>query len=223
MIPTAFYVWGVGPFFAGLQHRAMGPFVAHMGVGYLLFRVVLMVISESAVVVASQQAFILDGRTRLTDFVLRVVAKAVFYLLMSLPVIVPALVMGGGQGGLLAGVLATTGFFLVLLNCLWIACVVALAGARFPDIQEFTTSLFILAFVFTPIIWDASDAPPGTYRGLIMQLNPLYHLIEVVRAPLLSEPGGTLSWIVAALLALCGWILASLMYRRYVRAVPLWI
>ena len=222
LIPTAFYVWGVGPFFAGLQNRSVGSFVAHVGVGYLLFRLVLMVISESAGVVTAQQAFILDGRTRLTDFVLRVVVKAIFYLVMSLPVILPALVMTDFGSRIEAAVFAILGLLLVILNCIWIGCVVALIGARFPDLQEFTTSLFILAFVFTPIIWHASDAPPGTYRGLIMHLNPLYHLIEVVRAPIMSGSSG-ISWLVVILMTLSGWLLASIMYRRYVRAVPLWI
>src|SRR5690349_15995686 len=47
LVPSIFYIWGVGPFFASIQKQPIGPFVAHMGVGFLVFRVVLMVTTEA--------------------------------------------------------------------------------------------------------------------------------------------------------------------------------
>lgn len=223
MIPAALYVWGMGWFFSGLRAGAIGPYIAHMGVGFLMFRLVMMVVSESASVAVSQRAFILDGRTRMTDFVLRVVAKAFFYLLMSIPVVLPALFMHVDGGGWPSLVLPVAGLLLVVLNCIWMAALVAIAGARFPDIHEFTTSLYILGFVFTPILWHAADAPAGTFRGVVMRLNPIYHMIEVVRAPLLANTDDRLSWVVVASMAVAGWGLAAILYRRYVRMVPLWV
>ena len=220
LVPSIFYIWGIGPFFASITGHAVGPFVAHMGVGFLVFRVVLMVTTEASSVVNMHQSFILDGHTRLTDFVLRVMAKALFYFLMSLPVMVAAMMMAGFPG-VMDFILAVLTFVLVVLNCVWLGTVIALVGARFPDIHELMTSCFI--FVFTPIVWHAYEAPMGTYRGIIMRLNPLYYLLEVVRAPLVGQPLSTSALLVVVLMLLVGWLLTAVMYRRYVRCVPLWI
>lgn len=223
LVPAALYMWGMGWFFFGGNDDKLGPFVAHAGLGFLVFRLVMMVVSESASVAASQRAFILDGRTRLTDYVFRVTARASFYFLMSLPVLLPVMLMGVKGGGWLAFAMAIGGLALVILNCIWMATVIAMVGARFPDMHEFTTSLYILAFVFTPILWRASEVQPGTFRATVMHMNPLFHFIEVVRAPLLSEAIGRSSWAVVALMAVLGWGMTMVLYKRYARMVPIWI
>lgn len=223
MAPALLYVWGMGWFFFGSRQVALAPYIAHLGVGFLVYRLAIMIVVDSATVAAAQRAFILDGRTRLTDFALRVVARAFFYLLMALPVMLPLLFMPGLHVDGLATLFSITGLLVVLLNCMWMAVIVAMAGARFTDIGEFTNNLYLLGYIFTPIMWYASDAPAGTYRGLFMRLNPIFHMIEVVRAPLLQGESEASSWVFMGLMTLFGWGMALLLYRRYVRMVPLWI
>lgn len=223
LAPALLYVWGMGWFFFGPRQVALAPYIAHLGIGFLVYRLAIMVVSDSATVAASQRAFILDGRTRLTDFALRVVARALFYLLTALPVMLPLLFMQGMGIDGLSFLLSVLGLLVVLLNCIWLAAVVAMAGARFSDIGEFTNNLYLLGYIFTPIMWYASDAPAGTYRGLLMRLNPIFHMIEVVRAPLLQGESEAMSWIFMGVMTLFGWVFASVLYKRYVRMVPLWI
>lgn len=223
LAPALLYVWGMGWFFFGSRQVELAPYITHLGIGFVVYRLAIMVVVDSATVAATQRAFILDGRTRLTDFSLRVVTKAFFYLLMAIPVLLPLLFMRGMNVHLLSVFLSVLGMLMVLSNCIWIACVVAMAGARFSDIGEFTNNLYLLGYIFTPIMWYASDAPLGTYRGLFMRLNPVFHMIEVVRAPLLQGEGEVSSWLFMGVLTLLGWGLAIVLYKRYVRMVPLWI
>ncbi len=78
-------------------------------------------------------------------------------------------------------------FPLIVINALWIAVVFSLVGARFPDLSQFINNVFIFAFLFTPIIWYGDSMPPDSLRGSMMRLNPLYHMVEIVRAPILGE------------------------------------
>lgn len=222
VVPSILYVWGIGSFFAGLQKINVGDFVAYVGIGYLLFRMLSMVITESSSVLVAHQAFILDGHVRLTDFVLRVIAKALFYFVMALPVlgvalwIAPSVHLAG-----LATVVVT--FPIVLLNLLWMGCVVSLIGARYQDIHELMGSLFIFGFILTPIIWHADNAPVTSIHGILMRLNPLYHLIHIVRAPIVGEQIHSSTYVYIALMTLAGWGLALVLYRRYARFVALWL
>lgn len=222
VMPAVLYILGVGYFFSRLQGHSPSEFMAHMGVGYLLFRLLSMVINEASSVLPQHQSFILDGHQRLTDFFLRVIAKALFYFLMGLPVVALVLLQAPQMDatGLLS-LFASIPLF--ILNVAWVSVVIALLGARFPDIHELMGTIFIFGFILTPILWYASRAPIGTPHGIFMRLNPLYHLIEIVRAPLLGEPIESFTLWYLSLFTLGGWLLASLAYRRYARFVPIWV
>ena len=222
LVPPIIYIWGLSAYFSTLQQMDIGRFAAHVGVGFLLFRVLMTSINDCSGVLASQQAFILDGHTRLTDFVLLVVTKALFYFILALPILAIALWSAphvSAEGLLMSGVTVP----ILLLNALWMGVVFSLLGARFPDVQELMGSLFIFGFVLTPIIWHAEQVPPGSLQYKLMFLNPLYHLIEMVRAPILGQVVHMSTYIYVGVMTLIGWSLAAVTYRRYAAFVPLWL
>lgn len=222
LAPPAIYVWGLGSFFAGMQGTDLTKFAAHVGVGYAIFRAINSVIIESTGVFGSSSAFIMDGHLRLTDYILRVVAKALFYFAMSLPVVVIALLIFPSLNwvGLAFGFLS---FPLIVLNAMWIAVVFSLIGARFADLSQFISNVFIFAFLLTPIIWYADSMPAGSLRGTFMRLNPLFHMVEIVRAPMLGESIASTTFYYLGVMTVVGWGLAAFLYRRYARFVPLWV
>jgi ABC-type polysaccharide/polyol phosphate export permease len=220
--PSLVYIWGVGSLFASMQRIPIPLFVAYVAVGYTLFRIINSVIIESASAFTSSASFILDGHVRLTDFVLRVLAKALFYFAVSLPVVAVALAVSPEfhWSGLLLSLLSLP---LVIANTLWIGVVFALVGARFPDLSQFINNIFMFVFLLTPIVWHADSMPPGSIRGTVMRFNPLFHMIEVVRSPILGHPVAPSSLYYLAVMTIVGWLLAFIAYRRYARFVPIWI
>lgn len=220
--PSIVYIWGLGGFFASMLGLDLSVFAAHVAIGYVVFRVISSAIIESTTAFASSGAFIMDGHVRLTDFVLRVLAKALFYFVMSLPVVAVALAIHPDiQWEGFAYALAS--FPLVIVNALWIGILFALVGARFPDMSQFIGNVFMFAFLLTPIIWHADTMPADSLRGLLMRFNPLFHMVELVRAPILGEPLGTSTFYYLGGMTVFGWGAAILAYRRYARFVPIWI
>lgn len=222
LMPSIIYIWGMGSFFAAMSHKPLASFVAYVGVGYVTFRAISSVMTESSSAFSSGSAFILDGHLRLTDFVLRVIAKAAFHLLVSLPAVALALAFQDGVHWLGLGwsLLAVP---VVVLNVLWVGVVFALLGARLPDMSQFVGNIFMFMFLLTPIIWHVDSVPAGSLRHTLMRVNPLYHMVELVRAPLLGTPTDPLTPVYLALMTLAGSLCALVLYRRYARYVPIWI
>jgi ABC-2 type transport system permease protein/lipopolysaccharide transport system permease protein len=54
-------------------------------------------------------------------------------------------------------------------------------------------------------------------------MNPFFHLIEIVRAPMLGEPLSTSSWVYVGVMTVAGWLAAVIAYRRYAKFVPVWL
>lgn len=222
LTPSIVYIWGLGSFFASMQKIDLASFAAHVAFGYAVFRVINSVIIESTTAFSSSSAFIMDGHVRLTDFVLRVVARALFYFLISLPVVAIAFAIypNPSWSGLVIGMAM---FPVIVFNALWIGVVFALIGARFPDLSQFIGNVFMFAFLLTPIIWYPASMPVDSIRGTFMRINPLFHMVEVVRAPALGEMIEPSTFYYMAIMTVVGWIVAWFAYRRYAPFVPLWI
>jgi ABC-type polysaccharide/polyol phosphate export permease len=222
MSPSIVYIWGMGGFFASMMKRPLSEFAAYVAIGYLVFRVTSSVVTESTGAFAAAGSFILDGHIRLTDFVLRIIATSLFHFVVSLPVAALALAIYPDIHwmGLLLSIVT---FPLVILNALWIGVLFSLVGARFPDLKHLVGNILTFVFLVTPIIWRADTMPPGSLRGSLMRFNPFYHMVELVRAPILGEAIDPSTIPYLAAMTVLGWMFAAWAYRRYARFVPLWI
>jgi len=220
LIPPLVYVFGLGYMYSAISGRG-GNFISHLGMGWALWRLTTMVINDSAGVYSSYKAFILDGRTCLTDFLLRTMAKAVFYFAFAFVVVLLVLVRDPTVHwqGMLTMVVTLP---IYLFNLLWLSVAISLLGARYPDVREFISTILLFGFFLTPILWNAQTLPPGSMRGAIARFNPAFHFVEFVRAPVLGEHVETMSLAVVVVMTLGGWALAVWLYRRYARFVPLW-
>jgi ABC-type polysaccharide/polyol phosphate export permease len=54
-------------------------------------------------------------------------------------------------------------------------------------------------------------------------LNPFYHLIEIVRAPLLNEPVSPASWELCIVMAVAGLGFTAWLYRRAHARIAYWV
>jgi len=222
LIPSIVYVFGIGTFFHGMQASDLGAYFAHVALGAAVFRTLMSSIIGSANVFHSSYPFIMDGHMRLTDYVLEALAKSFFDFCMYVPVVVIALVWFGGASPV--GMLLSIPALLVLyVNALWIATVFALAGARFPDFGQLLNTISIFLFLLTPIIWYPEQVAAGSFRAKLVLFNPFYHFIELFRAPIMGEPVGAVSLWCVGIMTVVGLAVATLVYRRYARFVPLWI
>lgn len=102
--------------------------------------------------------------------------------------------------------LVVPGFALLMLNAGWIVIVLATICARYRDLQQLVTNLLQISLFLTPIFWS-----PDQLSGRMAwaaQLNPLYHLISVVRDPLLGIAPSPLNWAAVIAMAVVGWLIA---------------
>ena len=222
MAPALVYVFGLGSFFAGMGGRPLGEFAAHVALGAMVFRTLMSTVMGSAGVFHSGASFIMDGRTRLTDYLLQSIAKSFFDLCMYLPITLVALWMFPAVA--LKGLaFAPVALAIIYINALWISVVFGLLGARFPDFGQLLNNISIFLFLLTPIIWYPDMMPAGSLRGELMRANPFYHFIQIFRAPILVEPIELMTWWYVGISTVLGLVIATLLYRRYSRFVPLWI
>jgi ABC-type polysaccharide/polyol phosphate export permease len=117
--------------------------------------------------------------------------------------------------------LGLLGIGLLLLQGLWIVLLLGVLGARFRDLGPLVQLTFQILFFVTPIIW--TPAMLGRENSWIATVNPLFHVIEVVRAPLLGGVPSPVSYA-GALVTLClGLVVALGVYARFRDRIVYWL
>ncbi len=58
---------------------------------------------------------------------------------------------------------------------------------------------------------------------MLAEYNPLYHLIAIVRDPLLGKAPEPLHWIAVALITVVGWALTFHVMSRFRHRIVYWI
>ncbi|ACJ20710.1 ABC transporter permease [Coxiella burnetii] len=119
--------------------------------------------------------------------------------------------------------LVIPGFALLILNCSWIATALGLVCARVRDIQQIVTSILQIAMFITPIFWSESQLGHGKIALLIINLNPIYHFISVVRYPLMGEPASLVSWMANILILVVGWTFTMVYLGRNYNKLIYWL
>lgn len=115
--------------------------------------------------------------------------------------------------------------FLIVLNCIWVSLCFGILATRYRDISPLLFSLVQLLFFMTPIIWNEAtlrQQGAGSYARIV-ELNPLLHYLDIVRAPLLGADQQLHHWVVVIALTVIGWSLAAIAMRQYRARVPYWV
>jgi ABC-type polysaccharide/polyol phosphate export permease len=118
--------------------------------------------------------------------------------------------------------LVVPGLVLTVLAVFGAVLALSIVAARFRDIHLIVSTVLQLVFLLTPIMWEAKSL-----RGIAVtygvDLNPIYHLIEVVRRPLLGETPLIISWLVSSMTAAVCLAVGCAFYARYRHRIAFWV
>jgi ABC-type polysaccharide/polyol phosphate export permease len=113
------------------------------------------------------------------------------------------------------------GLLLVMANLFVVALVLATLCTRFRDLPPIVTNLMQVTFYITPIMYEPSQLP--AQLRLIAYYNPLYHLIDVLRRPLIGELPDPVSYAVALGTLVVAGGFAFLFFGRFRGRVAYWL
>ncbi|MEQ9144249.1 MAG: ABC transporter permease [Parvibaculaceae bacterium] len=116
--------------------------------------------------------------------------------------------------------LIVPGLILFFGNTFWVALFFGVVATRYRDVTQIVASVLQIFFFATPIFWSPETMAT---RPAFIEANPLYHLIAVVRNPLLNQPTASLSYIVLSVTLILGMFFTYLLMRRTIKRIPFWL
>jgi ABC-type polysaccharide/polyol phosphate export permease len=220
-ITLGVYVVSVGLLGAGLWHQNIHEYLPFLVSGMVVWMLVSTIISESCSMLIIGQSLFRNVRFEFSIFAYALVWRNFIIFLHNL--IVYVLVAGPLKPELFgwAVLLAIPGIVLVLINGVWIALLIGMLCLRFRDVPPLVTTALQILMLITPLFWPTDNLSDSS-RAIFVESNPIYHLIEVVRAPLLGNIPATTSYAAVVLMAAGGWLLTYFVFERFRSRIAYW-
>ena len=213
------FILVLGVIYSRLFHTELQTFLPYLTVGYVVWGFISAAANDSCIAFIDASRIIKQIKLPYSVYVLRVVWRNFIIFLHTIVIFIPMAIIFKIEPKLTM-LYEIPGLLLVGVNLIWLTTVIAILSTRFRDIQPIVGTVISLAMFATPIMWTVSAL--GNDK-IIAEVNPVYHLIEIARAPLLGMAPEPLSWLVACGLAVVGSVLAIALMVRASRRIVFWL
>ncbi|MFC0454492.1 ABC transporter permease [Rhodococcus jostii] len=234
----------IGPFWitiaTGVQAAAMGilysalldipldEFLPYVTVGLIVWNLISASILEGSEVFIANEGLIKQLPSALSVHVYRLVWRQLLLFAHNLVIYVVMLFAFGVWRHLTwLSLAAIPAIALIVVNAAWVSIMFGIFSTRYRDIAPILGSMTLLLFVLTPIMWTTQslEAQGGqaAERVKLAELNPLFHYLDIVRAPMIGQDQQAYHWYIVLAITVVGWTAAILALRKYRARVPYWV
>ena len=234
----------IGPFWitiaTGVQAIAMGllysvllnidlrEFLPHVTVGLIVWGLISAAILEGGDVFVANEGLIKQLPSALSVHVYRLVWRQLLLLGHNMLIYVIIIAIFWPPGGLHWTVIfAIPALVLILLNAVWVSILFGIVATRYRDIAPILGSFVTLMFFMTPIVWTTTGLQQmggeAANRAKLVEINPLFHYLDIIRAPLIGEDQQAYHWYIVLAFTVVGWALAIFALKKYRARVPYWV
>lgn len=225
-IATGVMAAALGLLYSMLFQIPVAEFLPHVTVGLIMWNFISGAIKEGSTVFIDNEGLIKQLPAPLSVHVYRLVWRQTLFLGHNLIIWLLLIIIFprhlGWEFFLFIPALA-----LLLVNGVWVAMFFGIVATRFRDVAPLLEALTQLLFYVTPIVWmtntlkDQGGAVAS--RARIAEINPLYHYMEIVRAPMIGEPLAGYHWLIVIACTLVGIFVAGLAMRQWRFRVSYWV
>src|SRR5262245_1672947 len=220
-VSMAVFVFAMGFVFSRIFNTDIHEYVPFLTAGYLVWGFISGILLESSTTFALAAPIILSVSAPYSMHVYRAVLRHLIIFGHNALVFVAVIIIAGVPITW-ATLLFIPALALLCITLAWMNLVVAMVGVRFRDLQPIIASVLQLVFFLTPLIWDR-HLLVGKADELLVDGNPFYHLVEIVRAPLLGKVPSLLTIVVVLAMTIIGWYLTYRLFVRFRRRIPYWL
>jgi ABC-2 type transport system permease protein len=237
---------GLGLLYSQLFNAPIGTFIPYLTVGFIVWNFMLGCLTEGTDTFIRNEGLIKHLPAPITVYALRTVWRQTLLLAHNLIVYVVIVIIFWShlateytiteakeatiQPGIdWSALMAIPAFVVLAINAGWVVILFGIIATRYRDIPPVIQSLTQLLFFMTPIVWSTDQlnviAGGGDigWRKLVAELNPLYHYMQILRAPLIGNEQSWHHWAVVGVFTVVGWGLALVAMRNYRARISYWV
>lgn len=218
-LTMAILIGSLGLLYGKLFRMKLDEYMPYLTLGFVFWALISAIILESCNVFMEAERLIKQLRLPISLYVYRVIWRCLIVFFHNFVVYIPVALIFKVVPSVYF-FLIVPGLLLVALTGAWVGLLLGLFCTRFRDLPPLVGSVTQLIFFLTPILWPKAQLGSN---GWLAELNPFYHYIELVRAPLLGYRPSHIDWAVAVAITGLGWLLALAVFGRFKRRIVYWL
>ncbi len=211
----------IGIIFGQVMNNPMHEYLPFLATGIIFWNFISSSVIEGSSSFIDAQGMIRQLNLPLMLYPTRVIWRNIVILVHNL-LILPIAMLLVGKSLTWNIFWVIPGFVVLLLNIFWISLLLGVICTRFRDMPQIVNSLLQVLFYLTPVIW-MPGALSGKTKMMILEPNPIYHLIELIRAPILGHMPTLTNWGVGLSIAMLGIVMSFVFFGKYRSRIAYWL
>jgi lipopolysaccharide transport system permease protein len=218
---TGIALLGMGVVWSTLFSMDLKRFFPYLSSGYVIWMFFSGVLTESCNAFADGHAQSIQKNIDIPRFVhvMRLMARNVLLFFHAFSIVVIGIAVFR-VAVTPATLLAIPGFALATLTLLPVALIFAIIGTRYRDFGPAVGAMLTVIFFVTPVMWQTEQLGDKVY---LAQINPLTHLVAIIRDPLLGMAPPWFAWIFVAASCALLWPIALALFARTRHRIVYWL
>jgi homopolymeric O-antigen transport system permease protein len=215
----AVMVIALGILYAELFKIPVDKLLPYLSIGLVVWTLISSFLTEAGTLFTGSESYIKQIRLPYSVYVYRSCWSKLIIFAHNIIIYFGVLLYYEIWPGAIA-ILALPGLLLVLLNGALMSLYIGMVSARFRDIPQLIGSFVQIVFFITPIFWTP-DLLKG--RTFVLDINPFYHLLEIVRGPLLGTIPSIENYFAVALVTFVNAVIAGAIFIRFRARISYWV
>lgn len=211
----------IGIVFGQVLNSPMKEYLPFLATGIILWTCFSTCVMEGSTSFIDAQGMIRQLNLPLSLYPIRVLWRNIVICGHNI-IILPLVFLAVGRGITWDIFWLIPGVMVFLWNILWISLLLGTVCTRFRDMPQIVNSLIQVFFYVTPIVW-MPNALNARSASLLVDPNPIFHLFQIVRLPILGSSPTVLNWIVSVLMAILGTCLTLCFFGKYKKRIAYWL
>jgi lipopolysaccharide transport system permease protein len=200
----------------------MQVFLPYLASGLIMWGLIAGILNEGTVGFTVAESMIKQLPLPKVVYIVRVVWRNLIVSAHNI-VILPMVILIVGAPMSWAILLWPAGVILTVTALSGLALALAVVATRFRDMPPIVNAILTVGFYVSPVIWLKDSLANNELVNSLVSLNPLYHLLQVARLPLIGQYPTLDNWIWAAGYGVFFWTVAFFMFRRYEKRIAYWV
>ncbi len=221
-IGMAVTIAAIGIVFGTIFGTPLQIFLPYLASGLITWGLIAGILNDGNMAFISSEGMIKQLPLPKIVYIVRVVWRNVIvsaHNIIIFPIVV--LIVGGSTSW--AILLWPLGVLLALLALSGLALVFGIVAARYRDLPQIVSAALTVAFYVTPVIWIRDSVGDNELVTALVSLNPLNHILQVARMPLIGQYPTLENWTWVIVSAAIFWSVGMLLFRRFEKRIAYWV
>jgi ABC-type polysaccharide/polyol phosphate export permease len=221
-IGMAVTIAAIGIVFGTIFGSPMQVFLPYLASGLIMWGLIVGILNEGNQAFIAAEGMIKQLPLPKIVYIVRVVWRNIIVSAHNI-VIFPIVILIVGGSIRWAVLLFPLGILSAIFSLSGLALVFAIVAARYRDLPQIVSAALTVAFYVTPVIWVRESVGDNELVNALVTFNPLNHILQVVRMPLIGQYPTIENWTWVVGSAAVFWIVGMLLFMRFEKRIAYWV